>query len=134
MNKNHPYYKAIALSEKVWIWLYKYPDKSKRDSPYWEVIKTYEGHCPLCQYFYESNISTCVHCILYNKGACQSKFLIRYLITNKHVAFFRAYRSNTENWLTSCRLYTTKIARAFIASKLRRERRRLDKLIGGNYE
>ena len=112
--RNNKYYEAILLSTKVWIWLYKNLWGDKMDSPYWEKICDMRGFCPLCRY----HMGWCEPCILFKCGACRDAFT-RQLGNSKHVAYYYSLRH--QGW----DFYKGKCARAFIASKLRRELRRL---------
>ena len=106
------YYKAILLSTQLWIWLYQNIDKWKDASPYWNEIRGMGGYCPLCDYYQKG----CSWCILFKRGACRDAYTCR-LGNLRHVAFYYAFRGVSP--------YKRKCARAFIASKLRRELRRL---------
>ena len=117
MGRNNKYYKAILLSTKVWIWLYKNPDKWKDTSPYWDKICNMLGDCPLCDYYRNG----CGWCILFKCGACRNEYTCR-LSNSRHVTFYYAFEAVSS--------YKRKCARAFIASKLRRELRRLTKAKG----
>ena len=108
------YYKTVLLSTKLWIWLYENPDKDKMESPYWGRISNMWGNCPLCEY----HEGWCSPCILFKHGACRSKYMIR-LDNSRHVAYYYSLRHLGGGF------YKKKCARAFIASKLRRELRRL---------
>lgn len=127
MGRNNKYYKAILLSTKVWIWLYQNPDKWKDASSYWDEIRGMEGFCPLCDYYRKS----CSWCILYKHGACRDLYTCRLSNSIEHVAFYYACDHIFD--ITGASLsdeYKKKCARAFIASKLRRELRRLTKAKG----
>ena len=122
MGRNNKYYKAILLSTKLWIWLYKNPDKWKDASPYWDEIRGMEGDCPLCDYYRKS----CGWCILYKRGACRDLYTCRLSNSIEHVAFYYARDFSIYGGLNVQHIvYKKKCARAFIASKLRRELRRL---------
>ena len=120
MGGNNKYYKAVLLSTKLYIWLYKNPDKDKMESPYWERISNMLGNCPLC----ECHEGWCSPCILFKHGACRNKFMKR--LNSKHVAFYYAFDFSIYGGLNVQHIvYKKKCARAFIAAKLRRELRRL---------
>jgi hypothetical protein len=117
------YKEAIDLSVKVWRWLYDNPTKIKEDSPYWEDIKGMWGNCPLCDFYLCYHGPLCDNCILSKKRACYKKY------TNtayEYYAEFRIYNKINPD--------RQKQARAYIASKLRREQRRLIKVRKGKWK
>lgn len=51
--------KALALSYKLWLWLFKNPEGEKEDSPFWDEIKHLKNSCGLCTLYIENHCEDC---------------------------------------------------------------------------
>ena len=55
-----------TLHKELWLWLYKYPFKTKYNWPKWGIYNNIINHCFACDYLYINNINiiNCKNCPL----------------------------------------------------------------------